>query len=80
MLATVASTVPTSFDWDEFRAKLRGYPFSRIEWLAGTADVDPDWLRDWLRAEVWRRRREARRRAMPPANELANGREETRPT
>ena len=66
MLADVAST-PNGFDWDDFRRIIRGYPFSKLDWLASRAGVDEDWFYAWIRHEV------AQRRAELPSETISEG-------
>jgi hypothetical protein len=55
---SVYASPVVGFDWPGFWAAMDGYPFSKLEWLAWEADVDPDWLHGWLTREVELRSRE----------------------
>jgi hypothetical protein len=51
----VASTRTTGFDWPKFWAEWDGWG-GKIDFLAEMADVDGDWLEQYLRDEIERRR------------------------
>jgi hypothetical protein len=54
----MAAPMSGDFDWDEFRQRTADYPLSRLALLTDLAGVDYWRVRDWLEAEVMRRRDE----------------------